>query len=240
MAGVSGMPETEPAPSRTWLRLLVLLILVAGFVGFYLLGLHEHFTFANIRANAAYFKNEVDENLLIAILIFFALYTLVTAISLPVASILTLLAGALFDLWLGAGVVLLAATVGATLAFLSSRFLLRDWVQSKLGSRLEAFNRGIETDGAFYLFSLRLVPLFPFWLINLAMGLTPIKTWTYFWVSLIGMLPGTLLYINVGKRLSELNEPSGLISPGFLVSLAILGLAPLVFRKVLQWWKPTG
>lgn len=229
------MAETEPAPSRSWLRWLVLLILIAGFAGFYLLGLHEHFTFENIRDNAASFKNDVDENLVVAIAVFFTLYTLVTAFSLPVASILTLLAGALFDLWLGAGVVLLAATVGATLAFLSSRFLLRDWVQAKLGSRLEAFNRGIETDGAFYLFSLRLVPLFPFWLINLAMGLTPIRTWTFFWVSLIGMLPGTLLYINVGKRLSELEDASGLISPTFIISLALLGLAPLVFRKVLQW-----
>jgi uncharacterized membrane protein YdjX (TVP38/TMEM64 family) len=148
---------------------------------------------------------------------------------------LTLLGGALFDFWLGAGIVLLAATVGATLAFLSSRFVFRDWVQSKLGSRLDAFNRGMEADGAFYLFSLRLVPLFPFWLINLAMGLTPIRTWTYFWVSLVGMLPGTLLYINVGKQLAELTDTGNLISPGLVISLVLLGLAPLGFRKLLQW-----
>jgi uncharacterized membrane protein YdjX (TVP38/TMEM64 family) len=199
--------------------------------------LHEHFTFTNIRDNVSEFKSQVDNNLLLSVAIFFLFYAAITAFSLPVASILTLLAGALFDLWLGATVVLLAATVGATLAFLSSRFLFHDWVQAKLGARMETFNRGFESDGAFYLFSLRLVPLFPFWLINLAMGLTPIRTWTYFWVSLIGMLPGTMLYINVGKRLAELEDARGLISAPFLISLAVLGVAPLVFRFLLRWWK---
>lgn len=228
---------TEAAPSRNWLRWLVLAIMVFGFAGFYALGLHEQFTFDQVRDNAAHIKERVDQNLLLAVLIFFVVYTTITALSLPVASMVTLLGGALFDIWLGTGVVLLAATVGATIAFLSSRFLLRDWVQAKLGARLETFNRGVETDGAFYLFSLRLVPLFPFWLINLAMGLTPIRTWTFFWVSLIGMLPGTLLYINVGKRLSELTDARDLISPGFVVSLALLGIAPLVFRWLLRWRK---
>jgi uncharacterized membrane protein YdjX (TVP38/TMEM64 family) len=226
---------TESARSRNWLRWLILAILVAGFAGFYVLGLHEYFIFDQIRENAAHIKTYVDDNLLLAIVLFFLAYTAITALSLPVAVVMTLLGGALFDLWLGTGVVLLAATVGATIAFLSSRFLLRDWVQAKLGARLDAFNRGVETDGAFYLFSLRLVPLFPFWLINLAMGLTPIRTWTYFWVSLIGMLPGTVLYINVGKRLSELESARDLVSPMFVVSLALLGIAPLVFRWMLRW-----
>lgn len=231
------MTDAESARSRNWLRWLVLSILLLGFVTFYAFGLHEHFTFKSIRDNVGDFKSHVEDNLLLSVAIFFLLYTAITALSLPVASILTLLAGAIFDLWLGASAVLLAATVGATLAFLSSRFLFRDWVQAKLGSRWEAINRGFESDGAFYLFSLRLVPLFPFWLINLAMGLTPIRTWTYFWVSLIGMLPGTLLYINVGKQLAELEDARGLISPPFLISLAILGIAPLVFRFLLRWWK---
>lgn len=222
---------------RNWLRWLVLAILLSGIIGFYAFGFHEQFTFENIRGSTREFQAGVEANLLVAVIVFFCLYTIVTAFSLPIASLLTLLAGALFDLLLGAGVVLIAATVGATLAFLSSRFVFRDWIQSKLGSRLDAFNRGIEADGAFYLFSLRLVPLFPFWLINLAMGLTPIRTWTFFWVSLIGMLPGTLLYINVGKQLAELESPRDLISPGFIVSLALLGLAPLAFRKFLQWQK---
>jgi len=229
------MSEPQPAAKSNWLRWLVLLILLTGFVSFYAFGWHEQFAFAQIRDNVSAFKKKVDDDLFASALIFFLVYAAITAFSLPVASILTLLAGAIFDFWLGTSVVLLAATVGATLAFLSSRFLFHDWVQAKLGARLETFNRGIENDGAFYLFSLRLVPLFPFWLVNLAMGLTPIRTWTYFWVSLAGMLPGTLLYINVGKQLSELQDLSGLISPAFLVSLAVLGLAPLLFRMVLRW-----
>jgi uncharacterized membrane protein YdjX (TVP38/TMEM64 family) len=225
------------ARKASWLRWLVFLVLIAGFAGFYLLGLYEHFSFESVRANLDAFRVQVHDHLLLATLTFFLIYTVITALSLPVAVIMTLLAGAVFDFWLGTATVLLAATLGATLAFWSSRFLFRDWVQAKLGNRLAAFNRGIETDGAFYLFSLRLVPLFPFWLINLGMGLTPIRTWTYFWVTLIGMLPGTLLYINVGQRLAELESPSDLVSPGFLISLAVLGVAALVFRKLLQWWK---
>jgi uncharacterized membrane protein YdjX (TVP38/TMEM64 family) len=220
---------------RSWLRWLVLLVFVAAIAAFYLFGWNEYFSFASIRANVDDFRSDVDDNLLLAIFVFFLLYAVVTALSLPVASILTLLGGALFDRLLGTSVVILAATVGATLAFWSSRFLFRDWVQTKLGNRLETFNRGIEKDGAFYLFSLRLVPLFPFWLINLAMGLTPIRTWTFFWVSLLGMLPGTFLYINVGVELKTLTSARDLISPGFIISLALLGLAPLAFRKLLQW-----
>lgn len=222
-------------PTRTWLRVLVVVLFVAGIAGFYALGLHEHFAFQRIRDNVGVFKSSVDDHFLLAILVFFALYLAVTALSLPVAVGLTLLAGALFDLYLGAAVVLLAATCGATLAFWSSRFLFHDWVKAKLGSRWEPLRQGIEKDGAFYLFSLRLVPLFPFFLINLGMGLTPIRTWTYFWVSLIGMAPGTLLYINVGRELASLEKAEDLVSPTFLISLALLGIAPLVFRKVLRW-----
>lgn len=218
-----------------WPRWLLLGLLLAGVAGFYLSGSHQYFSLDWIRTHLDFFRDEVEANLLLSVAVFFALYTLITALSLPVAFVMTLLGGALFGRALGTSVVLLAATVGATLAFLSSRFLFRDWVQAKLGARLETFNRGIDRDGAFYLFSLRLVPVFPFFLINLGMGLTPIRTWTYFWVSLAGMLPGTFLYINVGTSLATLESPEQLVSPGFLVSLALLGLAPLAFRKVLQW-----
>ena len=220
---------------RPWLRWLVLALLVALFGGFYALGLHEHFSWDAIRANLGDFKAQVDDNLVLAAVVFFGLYTIMTALSLPAASLLTLLAGALFGFVIGTSVALLAATVGATLAFLSSRFLFREWVQGRLGNRLAAFNRGVEQDGAFYLFSLRLVPLFPFFLINLGMGLTPIRTWTYFWVSLIGMLPGTLIYINAGVELGQLESPKDILSPGVIVSLVLLGIAPLAFRKIMQW-----
>ena len=236
------MPEATPADAagkRTWLRWLVLALFLAGIGGFYAFGLQEYLSFASIRANLDVFKAHVDDNLVVAAILFFFVYAVLTALSVPAAWIMTLLAGALFGRVLGAGVALLAATCGATLAFLSSRFLFRDWVQARLGHRLEAFNRGVEKDGAFYLFSLRLVPLFPFFLINLGMGLTPIRTWTYFWVSLVGMLPGSFIYANAGYELGTLESPAGILSPGVIVSLVLLGIAPLVFRKVTQWMRRT-
>jgi uncharacterized membrane protein YdjX (TVP38/TMEM64 family) len=220
---------------RTWLRWLVLAILLAGIGGFYALGLQDYLAFGSVRENLGNFKAQVDNNLVLAVIVFFVLYTVMTALSVPAAWILTLLAGALFGRVLGTGVALLAATVGATLAFLSSRFLLREWVQAHFANRLEAFNRGVEKDGAFYLFSLRLVPFFPFFLINLGMGLTPIRMWTYFWVSLVGMLPGSFIYANAGYELGTLESPRDILSPGVIVSLVLLGIAPLVFRKVMQW-----
>lgn len=225
----------SPAPKKSIYRWLVAVLFVAGVSGFYTLGLQQYFSWDSIRANLDVFQAQVQGNLFAAVLVFFVVYTAVTALSLPIASILTLLAGALFGRFLGTGVVLFAATLGATLAFLSSRFLFRDWVRSRLASHLEALNQGVEKDGAFYLFSLRLVPLFPFFLINLGMGLTPMRTWTYFWVSLVGMLPGTFLYINAGRSLATLESPEDLLSTSALVSLALLGLAPLVFRKLIQW-----
>ena len=229
------MPEVDAAGKRGWLRWLMLAILVGGIVGFYAFGLQDYISFASIRANRDVLKTHVDDNLVVAAFLFFFVYAVLTALSVPAAWILTLLAGALFGRVLGTGVALLAATCGATLAFLSSRFLFRDWMQARLGHRLEAFNRGVEKDGAFYLFSLRLVPLFPFFLINLGMGLTPIRTWTYFWVSFLGMLPGSFIYANAGYELGTLESPAGILSPGVIVSLVLLGIAPLAFRKVTQW-----
>jgi pyruvate/2-oxoglutarate dehydrogenase complex dihydrolipoamide dehydrogenase (E3) component/uncharacterized membrane protein YdjX (TVP38/TMEM64 family) len=156
----------------------------------------------------------------------------VTALSLPGAAVMTVAAGALFGLLQGTLLVSFASTIGATLAFLVSRYLLRDAVQQRFGSRLAAINRGIERDGAFYLFTLRLVPAFPFFLINLLMGLTPIKAWTFYWVSQIGMLAGTLVYVNAGTQIAQLESLSGILSPDLLISFALLGLFPLLAKKV--------
>jgi len=158
---------------------------------------------------------------------------LVTALSLPGATVMTLAGGALFGFWPALLVVSFASTIGATLAMLVARFLLRDWVQGKFGDKLRAINAGIEKEGAFYLFSLRLVPIFPFFLINLAMGLTPLRAVLFYAVSQIGMLPGTAVYINAGTQLGQLESAGGILSPALLLSFTLLGLFPLIARKLL-------
>ncbi len=163
---------------------------------------------------------------------FFALYVVVTALSLPGAAVMTLAGGAIFGLWRGLVLVSLASTLGATLAFLSARFLLRDAVQARFGARLAPLNEGIRKDGTVYLLTLRLVPAFPFFLVNLAMGLTPIATWTFAWVSQVGMLLGTLVFVNAGTELAAVASPADVLSPRLLLSFALLGLAPLVGRAI--------
>ena len=164
---------------------------------------------------------------------FFVIYILVTAASLPGAAILTLAAGAIFGVATGTLVVSFASSIGATLAFLGSRHLFRDWVQSRFGDRLKALNDGVERDGAFYLFSLRLVPVFPFFLINLLMGLTPIRTWTYYWVSQIGMFLGTIVYVNAGTQIAQINSLGDIASPTLLASFAALGLTPWIGKAIM-------
>ncbi|MES1946942.1 mercuric reductase [Salinisphaera sp. C84B14] len=166
---------------------------------------------------------------------FFAIYVAVTAISLPGAAVMTLIGGALFGLVEGTLLVSFASAIGATLAFLIARFVLRESVQKRFGSRLKALNRGVERDGPFYLFALRLVPVFPFFVINLAMGLTPIRTRTFYWVSQLGMLPGTLVYVNAGTQLGQVESLSGVLSPGLIGSFVLLGLFPLIARKTLDF-----
>jgi uncharacterized membrane protein YdjX (TVP38/TMEM64 family) len=168
--------------------------------------------------------------------IYFGIYALATALSLPGATILTLAGGAVFGLWRGLLIVSFASSVGATLAFLAARFLLRDAVQRRFGERLGAIDRGIARDGAFYLFTLRLVPLFPFFLINLLMGLSAMPAATYYWVSQVGMLPGTAVYVLAGTELGQLTSARGLFSPGMLLAFALLGIFPLLARRALSAW----
>ncbi|MFO1421626.1 MAG: FAD-dependent oxidoreductase [Candidatus Competibacteraceae bacterium] len=180
--------------------------------------------------------------------IFFVVYVAVTGLLLPGAAILTLVGGAIFGLVWGTVIVSFASTLGATLAFLTARFVLRDWVQGRFGDRLQAINAGMEKEGGFYLFTLRLIPIFPFFVINLAMGLTPIRTWTFYWVSQLGMLAGTVVYVNAGTQLARIDSLQGILSPGLLISFALLGVFPWIARKIVavvktrrvyaQWPKP--
>jgi uncharacterized membrane protein YdjX (TVP38/TMEM64 family) len=174
---------------------------------------------------------------LLSLLLFFLVYAAVTGLSLPVAAPLSLAAGALFGRWLGTAVVSAASTLGATAAFFSSRYVLRDFVRRRLGPRLEALDRGLDEDGAFYLLTLRLVPLVPFFLVNLGMGLTRVRLRTFVWVSWLGMLPGTFLYVNAGTELARVASPADALSPEVLLSLAALGVVPLALRLLLKWWK---
>ncbi|MGF1753720.1 TVP38/TMEM64 family protein [Vibrio makurazakiensis] len=193
----------------------------------------QYLTLENAKAQQAILNESIESNFLIAAVTYFTAYVLITAFSIPGAAVVTLLGAALFGFWTSLALVSFASTIGATLAFLSSRFLLRDWVQSKFGDKLETINKGVEKDGAFYLFSLRLIPVFPFFLINLLMGLTPIKVSRYYFTSQLGMLPGTAVYLNAGTQLAEIDSLSGIVSPSVLVSFALLGLFPIIAKWLM-------
>lgn len=168
---------------------------------------------------------------------FFLLYVVVTALSLPGAAILTLASGALFGLVQGLIIASFASSIGATLAFLASRYLLRDTIKQRFPERLAAIDSGVEKEGGFYLFTLRLVPVFPFFLINLLMGVTAIKSWTYYWVSQVGMLAGTFVYVNAGTQLAQIDSLSGILSFNLIVSFALLGFFPLIAKGILNVFK---
>lgn len=200
-----------------------------------LLGLNfgQYLTLENAKAQHALLNESIESNFAVAALTYFIAYIVITAFSIPGAAVVTLLGAALFGFWTSLALVSFASTIGATLAFLSSRFLLRDWVQNKFGEKLETINKGVEKDGAFYLFSLRLIPVFPFFLINLLMGLTPMKVSKYYLTSQLGMLPGTAVYLNAGTQLAEIDSLSGIVSPSVLLSFALLGLFPIIAKWVM-------
>ena len=168
---------------------------------------------------------------------YMGIYILVTSLSLPGAAIMTLAGGAMFGLLVGTIIISFASTIGATLACFVSRFILRDWVQGKFGDKLKTVNDGIAKEGSLYLFTLRLIPVFPFWLINLVMGLTKMPLKTFFWVSQVGMLAGTIVYVNAGKELAKIDSLSGILSPGLILSFVLLGVFPLIAKKTVRWYK---
>ncbi len=212
---------------------IALLLVLAALVVLYVAGdLGRFLTLESVKHSQAVFERRYAQQPLQIMAIYFALYVAVTALSVPGALILTLAGGAIFGLGWGTLIISFASSVGATLAFLTARFILRDSIEARFGQRLTEFNRGIETEGAFYLFTLRLVPLVPFFVINLAMGLTRMKAATFYAVSQMGMLAGTLAYVNAGTQLAQLDSLHGLLSPALLASFVLLGLFPLLARKV--------
>ncbi len=215
-------------------RVLLLAALAVAAVAFFAFDLDRHLTLDALKARQAELAALREGSPWTVAAVFFVVYVAVTALSLPGAAIMTLAAGALFGLVAGTVLVSFASTIGATLAFLVSRFLLRDWVRKRFPARLEAIDRGVARDGAFYLFTLRLVPVFPFFLVNLLMGLTPMRTLTYYWVSQLGMLPGTVVYVNAGTQLARIDSLSGILSPALVASFALLGVFPFVARRLVE------
>ncbi len=215
-------------------KILILVVLTILIGSYFLTDAHLYLNLASFKNSQAEITAFQSENPLFSGLLFFSLYVLVTGLSLPGAALMTLIGGALFGLLWGTLIVSFASTIGATLAFLVARFLFRDTVNRRFGDRLKIINQGIEKDGGFYLFSLRLIPIFPFFIINLLMGLTPIKTRMFFFISQIGMLPGTLVFVNAGTEIAKLESLSGILSPGLLISFALLGLFPLLAKKTLS------
>ncbi|HEY7656551.1 MAG TPA: FAD-dependent oxidoreductase [Burkholderiales bacterium] len=210
-------------------RLLVLLLIAALIAAFFAFGLERYVTFEFFKNRQLEIESYVRAYPLRSAAIYFAIYVAVTGLSLPGAAVMTLVGGTVFGLLWGTVIVSFASSIGATLAFLASRFLLRDWVQGRFGERLRPVNAGVEKEGAFYLFALRLVPAFPFFLINLAMGLTPIRTWTFYWVSQLGMLAGTIVYVYAGTTLGEFR-----ISAELIIAFTLLGIFPLIAKKTLD------
>jgi uncharacterized membrane protein YdjX (TVP38/TMEM64 family) len=219
------------------LQILVVIAFAFIIAGFYYFNLGQYLNLDYLKSQQDSFRAAFQTNPMPWLLGYFALYVICTAASLPGATILTLAAGALFGFTWGLILVSFASTMGATLAFLSARFLFRDAIQAKFQDKLSAINRGIQEDGAFYLLTLRLVPAFPFFVINLVMGLTPIRTLTYYWVSQLGMLPGTAVYVNAGTQLAQITSLKGLLSPTLIVSFALLGLMPLLIKKTVAFMK---
>jgi pyruvate/2-oxoglutarate dehydrogenase complex dihydrolipoamide dehydrogenase (E3) component/uncharacterized membrane protein YdjX (TVP38/TMEM64 family) len=212
-------------------------VIAAAIAAFFLFDLGRFLTLAELKSRQAELADFVEAKPLAAFAAFFLLYVAVTALSLPGAAILTLAAGAIFGLWQGTLLASFAATVGASFAFLSSRYLLRDWVKGRFGARVAAIDRGVARDGAFYLLTLRLIPVFPFFLINLAMGLTAMRLILYALVSQIGMLPGTLVYVNAGTQLARIESTGDILSPALLGSFLLLGLFPLIAKWAVGWWR---
>jgi pyruvate/2-oxoglutarate dehydrogenase complex dihydrolipoamide dehydrogenase (E3) component/uncharacterized membrane protein YdjX (TVP38/TMEM64 family) len=230
--------------------LLLLILAVAAVAAWFAFDLGRFISLEYLKARQQAFQAYYQVAPLRAVGAYFGVYVLVTALSLPGAALLSLAGGALFGLWTGVLLISFASSIGATLAFLVARYLLRDWVRTRFRNQAEAIDANVARDGAFYLLSLRLVPLFPFFLTNVLVALTAIRTWTYYWVSQLGMLPGAVAYANAGTQLSSIDSLAGILSPVILASFAALGLLPLAAKFGLDlfrrrkayrgWTRPAG
>jgi len=214
-------------------RIIVLLLIAALASAFFYFDLGNYLTLEALKAQQEVIENYRSNNHKLAVAVYMMIYIAVTGLSLPGAVILTLAGGAVFGVFWGTLIVSFASTIGATLAFLAARFLFRETVHAKFSERLKAIDEGVEKEGGFYLFTLRLVPVFPFFMINLLMGLTNMRVGVFYLVSQIGMLAGTAVYVNAGTQLAKIDSLAGILSPALLGSFVLLGLFPLLAKKIV-------
>ena len=218
-------------------KIVILIVIAVLIVAVKVFNLDQYLTLSYLKESLATFKALYENHRVMVIAGYFVIYVLTTSLSLPGASPLGIAGGALFGFWTATLVVSFASTIGATLACLVSRFLLRDWIQRKFSDKIVKVNEGIEKEGVFYLFTLRLMPLFPFWMINLVMGLTKMPLLKFYWVSQIGMLPGTMVYVNAGKELAKIESVKGIFSPSLIISFALIGIFPIAVKKLVAFYK---
>jgi uncharacterized membrane protein YdjX (TVP38/TMEM64 family) len=227
------MTESLPKKNLPTTKIALIVVAVVLIACFFYFDLRQYLSLEYIKQNQETFQSYYQNNAVTAILAYMFAYVVITALSLPGAAIMTLLGGALFGFVTGTILVSFASTIGATLAFLAARFLLKDTIQSKFSDRLKTINNGIEKEGAFYLFTMRLIPAIPFFVINVVMGLTPIKTSTFFFVSQAGMLAGTAVFVNAGTQIAKIESLGDIMSIELIGSFVLLGLFPLIAKKIM-------
>jgi uncharacterized membrane protein YdjX (TVP38/TMEM64 family) len=220
------------------LKKFILLVVIIGFVAAArVFHFEQYLTISFLKGSLDRFKAAYGDNPAAVLGVYSFAYVLTAALSLPGAAPLGMLGGALFGFWTATLVVSFASTIGATLACFVSRFLLRDWIQNRYGDKIARVNEGIEKEGTFYLFSLRLIPVFPFWMINLVMGLTKMPLLRFYWVSQVAMLPGTMVFVNAGKELGKIDSMKGIFSPGLIISFVLIGLLPVGVKKAFDYYR---
>jgi uncharacterized membrane protein YdjX (TVP38/TMEM64 family) len=218
-------------------KIVILIIIVSLIAAVKVFHLDQYLTLSYLKGSLDKLKALYENHRLMVIAGYFIIYILTTSLSLPGASPLGIIGGALFGFWVATLVVSFASTIGATLACFISRYLLRDWIQRKFSDKIAKVNEGIEKEGAFYLFTLRLIPIFPFWMINLVMGLTKMPLSRFYWVSQIGMLPGTMVYVNAGKELAKIESVKGIFSPSLIISFVLIGIFPIAVKKLVAFYR---
>lgn len=219
-------------------RKIIIVVVLIGIIGaFKIFNLGQYLTLSYIKNSRESFELLYSEHPIAVIASYMAIYILTTSMSLPGAAVLTIGGGALFGLLTGTLIVSFASTIGATFACFVSRFLLRDWIQGKFSEKIKKVNEGVENEGAFYLFTLRLIPVFPFWMINILMGFTKMPLLKFYWVSQLGMFPGTIVYVNAGKELSKIDSLKGILSPSLIISFILVGIFPITVKKLISWYK---